>query len=168
MKKQGFSNEQLKRFDLFVILKFLFLCVAYGVIAFYIRNIILTSIENSPLRRLGNQYISLYEVHNTGAAFSLLQNQTDLLIGLSVLAVIIIVLFVIFRSVYISSSTLSAIAFLNSGIILNLIDRYEYGYVIDFIKLGLIPIFPEFCIADIMIVAGAVGICAQVFKKQDD
>ena len=129
---------------------------------------ILESLSNSPAQRAGNDFISLYEVHNTGVAFNLFENQPDIIIAVSVILVIIICFFVFARSSIISSSLLSSLAFLTSGAILNLIDRTVYGYVIDYIHIGIIPEFPTFNIPDIFIIAGVFGILNFVFKKNQD
>lgn len=170
MSKRNISDEILsnykpKAFSFSVVVKFIFLNLLYGGIAFWVKNIILSSISESPSQKLGNELISLYEVHNTGAAFNLFQNQPDMIIAASFFAVIVLVFIVLAFSSKISSSLLSSIAFLSSGIILNLIDRTTLGYVVDYIQLG-IPGFPIFNIADIMIVAGALGVLSAVLSKK--
>lgn len=91
-----------------------------------------------------------------------------MIIAVSFIVIIAVAFYVVVRSAYISASLLSAFAFLTSGAILNLIDRTTYGYVIDFIKIGIIPDFPSFNFADIMIVSGVLGILNIVFKKNQE
>lgn len=171
MRKRSVSDEILsnykpKTFSFSVVVKFIILNLLYGGIAFLVRNIILSAIAESPSHKLGNEIISLYEVHNTGAAFNLFQNQSEMIIVASFTAIIVLSFIVFVSSSKLSSTLLSSISFLTSGITLNLIDRTTLGYVVDYIQLGIIPAFPIFNMADIMIVAGALGILSAVLTRK--
>ncbi|GIU69897.1 MAG: hypothetical protein KatS3mg002_1133 [Candidatus Woesearchaeota archaeon] len=73
-------------------------------------------------------------ITNTGAGFSILENQNTLL---SWIAVIAIGLLIYFYDKFPKAGFLMIL----SGIIGNLIDRILYGYVIDFINLKFWPVF---------------------------
>lgn len=161
-KKNGFV-------DLSEFVRFIVLAAFYYIAGWFLtKKVILPAIMNSGEGSIGNNIISLMEVHNKGAAFNLFQAHSDALTGISFFAILIIIAVTFGYSAKLSKSCISAIAFLFSGIILNLQDRIAFGYVIDFIQLGIIPSFPSFNIADIMIVAGALGIISALFndKKQ--
>jgi signal peptidase II len=89
-------------------------------------------------------------VQNTGAAFSMLQNQTFFLTIMSLFGLGAIALYFWFRP---SDHPLLrfALALQLGGAIGNLIDRARYGTVTDFIK---IPHWPVFNIADSAISVG--------------
>ncbi|HGJ67241.1 TPA: signal peptidase II [bacterium] len=71
---------------------------------------------------------------NTGAGFSILQNQNTLLSWIAVIALGIIIY-------YYSYFPKLGFLMIISGIIGNLIDRLIYGYVIDFINFKIWPVF---------------------------
>jgi signal peptidase II len=89
-------------------------------------------------------------VKNTGAAFSMLQNQTLFLTIMSLVGLAAIVLYFRYRP---SDHPLLriALALQLGGAIGNLIDRALYGHVTDFLK---IPNWPVFNIADSAITVG--------------
>lgn len=98
-----------------------------------------------------DKVFSIKFVTNTGAAFSILENNILLLIVVSI-SVLILVYNLSFSF---KSDKLTNITFglLYGGILGNLIDRVFYGYVRDFISIGK---FPVFNIADIAIVIGII------------
>lgn len=83
---------------------------------------------------------------NTGAGFSILQNQNILLSWIAVIALGAIIY-------YYSHFPKLGFLMIISGIIGNLIDRVMYGYVIDFINFKIWPIFN---IADSLVFLGVV------------
>ena len=95
---------------------------------------------------------------NTGAAFSLLQNQTFLLTIISFLVAI----FIFFLAKK-EKNLRIPLAFLFGGTIGNLIDRVSLGYVRDFIDLQVWPIFN---IADSFNVIGVLIIAYLVLKEK--
>jgi signal peptidase II len=103
-------------------------------------------------------FFSLHYTTNTGAAFSIFRNQNLLLMffGFIVLGYLFYKINDILKSEYILE-----FSFLFGGIIGNLIDRLVYGFVIDFIDIGLWPIFN---IADSFIVLGVILIIIKEFK----
>ena len=90
--------------------------------------------------------VSFDLVHNSGAAYGILQNQKAFLLSITV---IVLVGCIIFKK-YIVTSKWSAWSwvFLLAGAIGNGTDRLIFSYVIDFIN---IRIFPVFNFADIYI-----------------
>jgi signal peptidase II len=95
---------------------------------------------------------------NTGAAFSLFQNQIILLTIISFLVAIF--LFFLARK---EKKLQIPLAFLFGGTIGNLIDRFFLGYVRDFIDLQIWPIFN---IADSFNVIGVLIIIYLVLNKK--
>ena len=94
---------------------------------------------------------------NTGTAFSLFQNQTDILTIVSFVAIVLIIF------IYLSIEKPSNYIYLSYGLLFggafgNLIDRIRLGYVTDFFDVGLWPIFN---IADSAI---TIGIILMIFN----
>jgi signal peptidase II len=90
-------------------------------------------------------------VHNTGAAFGLLQHQVPLFVGTSLFAVALIIRELRRKPKHrLYAACLSLIL---AGALGNLIDRLWYGYVIDFIDLRVWPVFN---VADSAI---SIGVC---------
>jgi signal peptidase II len=104
------------------------------------------------------EYIRFTYVENRGAAFGLLQNQTDffIVVGLVVVGVII----VSYRYIPEPSWFLNLCLGLQmGGAIGNLIDRMRVGYVVDFIDLTFWPVFN---VADSAICVGVAGLALSV------
>ena len=94
---------------------------------------------------------------NTGTAFSLFQNQTDILTIVSFVAIVLIIF------IYLSIEKPSNYIYLSYGLLFggalgNLIDRVRLGYVTDFFDVGFWPIFN---IADSAI---SIGIIIMIFN----
>jgi signal peptidase II len=108
--------------------------------------------------------LSLTNVRNTGSAFGLFVNQTFLLALIGVVGVIAILLF--YR--YFSKSNLMGIFALGlvfGGAIGNLIDRFRFGYVTDFIDVRLWHDYhwPSFNVADSAITVGSMVLVVFIF-----
>lgn len=79
-------------------------------------------------------FFNLVYVHNTGAAWSLFEDQTAFLTLISLVALVFLVLG---KRAYIGSSVWLRVSyvFLVGGVLGNFIDRVKFRYVIDFIDL---------------------------------
>lgn len=96
-------------------------------------------------------YLTL--IHNRGAAFGILKNQTPVFIFVSLFAIILIY-FALRKDKNKAYSFYSlSLAFILAGAVGNLIDRLSFGYVIDFIDLRVWPVFN---VADSAITVGAI------------
>ena len=98
--------------------------------------------------------LSMTKIYNTGAAFSLFQENTGLLAGFSFLVTIAISFYFIKKFKNIPVITTIGWGLILGGTVGNLIDRVRLGYVIDFVKLDFVN-FPVFNIADFSINIGA-------------
>jgi len=102
-------------------------------------------------------FFRLTHVHNTGAAFGLFYGQSFPLTVVGLVSVVIILLYALFlhrRFPFLDYRlTNSALGLILGGIIGNLIDRLRFGYITDFIDVG---IWPTFNIADSSIVVGVI------------
>lgn len=94
-------------------------------------------------------------VQNTGAAFSMLENNTILLSVISVVFIIAIIIYKIIRKPEHFMENLAVTLFFAGGLG-NAIDRIQYKFVVDFIDIKWFN-FPVFNIADMAVVLGAVA-----------
>lgn len=106
-------------------------------------------------------------VRNTGAAFSILSNNTAVLSVISVLFLAAVVVYKIIKKPQGKMENLALVLFF-AGALGNAIDRIMYKYVVDFISIKWFD-FPVFNIADISIVLGAVAAVIYVifFDKEN-
>jgi signal peptidase II len=99
--------------------------------------------------------LSLYRVHNTGIAFSLLSGFGTLSLVVLILAVTAVVLLIWWRTS--DGGRLAAVgyALIVGGALGNLVDRLAYGHVVDFLylHLGERPLF-VFNLADAALTLG--------------
>ncbi|HNZ82997.1 MAG TPA: signal peptidase II [Sedimentibacter sp.] len=108
------------------------------------------------IKIIGN-FLRFTYAENRGAAFSILQDQRMFFLITTV--IMLIVLWVIyFRTKNLSKLSKLSIAMITGGAIGNFIDRYRFGFVIDFIdvRFGNIYNFPVFNIADSFVVCGTL------------
>lgn len=122
---------------------------------FYFSQFIVSKISQG--WEFSNDIVNFVYVKNTGAAFSIMQSSTNLLIIFSLLAVVFILYFVIRNLGSIRMKSLFCIALLLSGILGNSYERIHFGYVRDFFDLAFVN-FPVFNISDIFINVGVFGI----------
>ena len=105
-------------------------------------------------------------VKNTGAAFSLFSNSTNLLTIISILASVLIITVILKFSPKSHWNSTGPI-YLLGGTLGNGIDRFTKGYVIDFLE--LVPIdFPIFNIADISINIAIICFLIDILKTTNN
>lgn len=127
-------------------------------------------LKDNPAKVLIKGVLELKYLENRGSAFGMLQNQKFFIIfvGFVFLAVILFFLLKLpgekkFRIVHIFLAAVIA------GGIGNMIDRFRFDYVVDFISFVLIN-FPIFNVADCYIVVSVIGLFILflfVFKEKD-
>ncbi len=102
-------------------------------------------------------FFRLTHIHNSGAAFGIFQGQSLPLTILAIIGVGALLFLVIFmyRRFYFLETARGklSLGLILGGTVGNLIDRISFGYVIDFIDIG---IWPAFNIADSSVVIGAI------------
>ena len=98
-------------------------------------------------------FFSLSLYHNHGISFSMLKNFPSVSLAASILGIVVLGI-VCLKSVSLRSST--GVIFLWAGAIGNLIDRLLYGYVIDWLYVGI-----HINLADIWLCAG----CLMIFSR---
>ncbi len=146
--------------------KFIYFVICYVFFIFtdlYLSNILVDKLVHG--YRLSNPVFSLNYIKNTGAAFSILQNSRELLIILSMIALVLLALHVIHNLKSISLKSCFFIALLSAGIAGNLHERIIYGYVRDYFQLNFIS-FPVFNISDILINVGVIALIIMILIKK--
>ena len=106
--------------------------------------------------------LSITYVHNTGAAFSMLEGARWLFIILGIVTMNVIFIFFI-KDKELNNFEIVIYSLLLSGIMGNLIDRFLYGYVIDFIDVNLFN-FAIFNLADSFMVVGVILLMMGMIK----
>ena len=97
-------------------------------------------------------FFSISNVHNYGAAFSILYGNRIFLTIISIIALLFVYYFML-KNKNLSKLDVSIYSLLIGGILGNLFDRIIYGYVVDFFDFKFFGYdFPVFNIADICIV----------------
>lgn len=146
--------------------KFIYFVVCYVFFIFtdlYLSNVMVENLRNG--FRMSNAVFSLNYVRNTGAAFSILQDSRELLIILSMIALVLLALHVINNLKSISLKMSFFIALLSAGIAGNLHERIIYGFVRDYFQLNFIN-FPVFNISDIFINVGVIALIVMILIKK--
>ena len=98
--------------------------------------------------------LNITYVHNYGAAFSMLTGARWILVLITIVALNIIYIFFI-KNKKLNKYQTIVYSMLLGGIVGNLIDRFFYGYVIDYIDIKLFN-FAIFNIADSLIVISVI------------
>lgn len=106
--------------------------------------------------------LSITYVHNTGAAFSMLEGARWLFIILGIVTMNVIFIFFI-KDKELNNFEIITYSLLLSGIMGNLIDRFLYGYVIDFIDVNIFN-FAIFNLADSFMVVGVILLMMGMIK----
>ena len=109
-------------------------------------------------------------LHNTGAAFSLLNDAAGWQRWLFSSIAVVVGSVVVWRLATMERSErleATALAFVLGGAIGNLIDRLRFGYVVDFIQVHYQEAwyFPTFNVADAAISVGAVLLLVITFRE---
>lgn len=163
MNSKAINKKKLYLFD---ILLFIFLILIDRLTKYYA----IRSLKGRPSVSLINGFLELNYLENYGAAFGLLKNQKIFFILIAIV-VFITSLYVIARTP--SKKKYNAIhvclVSIVGGAIGNMLDRFIYGYVIDFIYFKSLN-FPIFNFADIYITVMTIlfVLFLLFYYKEDD
>lgn len=130
-----------------------FICILIDQI---IKIIITTNLKFTESINVIKNFFRITYLRNNGAAFSILSGNRIFLILITLIALLIIYIFLIKNK---NINKIEAICYgtLMGGIIGNLIDRVRLGYVIDYLDFNIINYnYPVFNFADICIVVSAI------------
>ena len=103
-------------------------------------------------------------IHNTGAAFGMLQGKSWVLLSVSAI-VVLVCLALLLKKTFNSKLLFCAISLIMAGGLGNMIDRiFRAGNVIDFIELKFVD-FAVFNFADCCVTIGAILIIYDFFRE---
>ena len=113
-------------------------------------------------------FFSIYYVKNTGAAFSILEDNTTLLIFITVIFILIIHKFIKTEKNFTKLSSIS-LGMVLGGMFGNLIDRIIHQGVIDYLSFNIFGYgFPIFNFADIGITVGvSLMVLDMILEKKE-
>ena len=110
------------------------------------------------LENFSNSFLSIIHLNNTGSAFSMFQNNAKILAIFGII-VILFIAFEVFKNIsFKDKNELLALTLFSAGALGNVFERFQFGYVVDYIKLNFID-FPVFNAFDIMICTGILMYC---------
>ena len=108
----------------------------FVVLDFVVKIIINNNIALYDSINIIPNFFSITYVRNTGAAFSIMENNRVLFIIIAIIALILIYKYLIMNKV-IDRYLMISYSMLVGGIIGNMIDRIIYGYVIDYLSFNI-------------------------------
>jgi len=113
-------------------------------------------------------FFSLTNVHNTGAAWSILSGNRIILILITIIALNLIYFFFI-KDKKLNNKESILYGLLIGGIIGNLVDRLLFGYVIDYLSFNFFGYyFPVFNFADTLIVLSSLIIFIIMMRNNNE
>ena len=128
------------------------------------KNVVLDAVGDECARLIPG-LVHITNVHNYGAAFSILQNARWLLVVVvAVFAVAVILL--ITREIIRGELGQWMLVLVMAGAVGNGIDRALYGYVVDMFELEFMR-FAVFNVADIFIVVGGIAFCLYILLHKE-
>ena len=128
----------------------------FVVLDFVVKIIINNNIALYDSINIIPKFFSITYVRNTGAAFSIMENNRVLFIIIAIIALILIYKYLIMNKV-IDRYLMISYSMLVGGIIGNMIDRIIYGYVIDYLSFNIFGYnAPIFNLADTFIVVSII------------
>lgn len=111
-------------------------------------------------------FFNLTNVHNYGAAFSILNNQVCFLVLIGISALILIYFYFI-KGKKLKKLDVIFLAMLLAGIVGNILDRIFRGYVIDYLDFTIFGYdYPVFNFADILIVLAMTILVVKTLKEE--
>lgn len=111
-----------------------------------------------------DNFLNITYVRNTGAAWSILDNNTWIVTVISLL-IIIGIIYYVYRNRTSKKILKIGYGLILGGAIGNFIDRIVYGYVIDFIDIDIFGWnYPIFNLADMFIVVGVILVMIDAWR----
>ena len=128
-----------------------------------IKGIVSSCIGINNSVKILNDFFSITNVHNYGAAWSMLWEKKGYIIVVTVIALIFVLILLFRESTYKKYKTIYY-GLLIGGILGNLIDRIFLGYVVDYLDFTFFGYnYPIFNLSDTFIVISILMICIECF-----
>ena len=110
--------------------------------------------------------LHLHYTENTGAAFGIFPDSRWFFITVSLVASVAIIVYLLRKKTPVHTFGLVTLGMILGGALGNVIDRFRFGYVVDFIYVKAIN-FAIFNVADSCITVGAILLCIYVIFFHD-
>lgn len=152
------EKRRLKKITIFVLLTLIF--CSFSI---FCKNIFIELLNN---RDFG--FFTIDYIKNYGAAFNILHTKTTFLVIISTCILLFTLFYIIKTITNFTKQDFIFTSMLCAGIICNLTERLNDGFVTDYIRLNTIA-FPIFNVSDIFICIGAfVLICNILFNNEQN
>ena len=116
-----------------------------------------------------NNFFNITYVRNTGAAWSILNNNTIMITIISIVIIIFLIGYMYKNNKNSSKFEKVGYSLVLGGALGNLFDRLVYGYVIDFIDIYIFNYdYPIFNLADTFIVIGVIILFISMWRDKKD
>ena len=156
--KMWYDNSMKRKSLIIAIIVFLF--------DILIKYIVDKSFYIGTLKSIIPNFFYLTKVYNDGAAWSIFEGATGLLIGVAIISLILLILYQ--KSFKESKRNALAFGLVYGGLLGNLCDRISLGYVIDYLKFFIGGYeYPVFNLADASIAAGVILIIYAIYRGED-
>lgn len=130
----------------------------------------ITNLKGQEPLKLVDGVLHLHYLENFGAAFGMLQNQKMFFIFMAVIILFFIAFVLVKTPEHKKYNAMHiCLVLIAAGAVGNMIDRIQFGYVVDFIYFILID-FPIFNVADIYVTVGTALLIIFIlfYYKEDD
>lgn len=144
-------------------LKYFFSIILLIIIDQFTKYIVATNMELGQSIEIIKGIFSFTYIHNSGAAFGMMQGKSVILLLFPILLIIFFYYNLIKSEKLLSKISLSLII---SGAIGNLIDRIRYGYVVDMIDFYSIWRY-IFNVADMYVVVGSFLLMIKILMDKE-
>ena len=139
--------------------------ILFFIVDLIIKIVVSTKLKLYDVINIIPNFFSIVFVKNTGAAFSILENNRFLFIIVALISIILIYRYFI-KNVSSNRYNICCYSLLLGGIVGNLFDRVVYGYVIDYLSFNIFGYnFPVFNLADSYIVISIILLILKEIKE---
>ena len=134
------------------------------------KSVAIANLKGQESIKLIDGVLHLHYLENFGAAFGMLQNQKLFFIFMAVIILFVIAFILIKMPEHKKYNAMHiCLVLIAAGAVGNMIDRVQFGYVVDFIYFILID-FPIFNVADIYVTVGTALLVIFIlfYYKEED
>lgn len=129
-----------------------------------VKILVINNLNKFPIQIIKN-FISFNYCENRGVAFSLGNGNVFFFIILNIILINSLIFYYEKNKKEFNKFSRLSLTLVIAGGVSNLLDRVFRGFVVDFIDISELFIFPIFNIADIFIVIGVIGLMMSIIKS---
>lgn len=146
------------------------LAIVFIALDQFTKYLAIVNLKGNPPYVIWDGVLELQYLENRGSAFGMLQNQKFFILFVGIIFMIVLLLFLFKLPEQKKYCILHIlVASIIAGGVGNMIDRFRFDYVVDFISFVLIN-YPIFNVADIFVVVATIGLFILflfVYKEKD-